>query len=69
MSRSKGAGGLADLIKRQGGERIRFFLLARITAAPCFSMSRRSKKRALAWKRFIDCSSDSHALPALTFML
>jgi cysteinyl-tRNA synthetase len=27
MSRSKGAGGLADLIKRQGGERIRFFLL------------------------------------------
>ena len=26
-SRSKGAGGLADLIKRQGGERIRFFLL------------------------------------------
>jgi cysteinyl-tRNA synthetase len=27
MSRSKGAGGLADLINRQGGERIRFFLL------------------------------------------
>jgi cysteinyl-tRNA synthetase len=27
MSSSKGAGGLADLIKRQGGERIRFFLL------------------------------------------
>lgn len=27
MSRSKGAGGLADLIRRQGGERIRFFLL------------------------------------------
>jgi cysteinyl-tRNA synthetase len=27
MSRSKGAGGLADLIKRQGGERVRFFLL------------------------------------------
>jgi cysteinyl-tRNA synthetase len=27
MSRSKGAGGLADLIKKQGGERIRFFLL------------------------------------------
>jgi cysteinyl-tRNA synthetase len=27
MSRSKGAGGLADLIKRQGGEQIRFFLL------------------------------------------
>ena len=27
MSRSKGAGGLADLIERQGGERIRFFLL------------------------------------------
>ncbi len=27
MSRSKGAGGLADLIGRQGGERIRFFLL------------------------------------------
>jgi cysteinyl-tRNA synthetase len=27
MSRSKGAGGLADLIKRQGGEKIRFFLL------------------------------------------
>jgi cysteinyl-tRNA synthetase len=27
MSRSKGAGGLANLIKRQGGERIRFFLL------------------------------------------
>jgi cysteinyl-tRNA synthetase len=27
ISRSKGAGGLADLIKRQGGERIRFFLL------------------------------------------
>jgi cysteinyl-tRNA synthetase len=27
MSRSKGAGGLADLIKNQGGERIRFFLL------------------------------------------
>jgi cysteinyl-tRNA synthetase len=27
MSRSKGAGGLADLIKRQGGERIRYFLL------------------------------------------
>jgi cysteinyl-tRNA synthetase len=27
MSRSKGAGGLAELIKRQGGERIRFFLL------------------------------------------
>jgi len=27
MSRSKGAGGLAYLIKRQGGERIRFFLL------------------------------------------
>ena len=27
MSRSKGAGGLADLIARQGGERIRFFLL------------------------------------------
>jgi len=27
MSRSKGAGGLADLIQRQGGERIRFFLL------------------------------------------
>lgn len=27
MSRSAGAGGLADLIKRQGGERIRFFLL------------------------------------------
>jgi cysteinyl-tRNA synthetase len=27
MSRSKGAGGLADLIKGQGGERIRFFLL------------------------------------------
>jgi cysteinyl-tRNA synthetase len=27
MSRSKGAGGLADLIHRQGGERIRFFLL------------------------------------------
>jgi cysteinyl-tRNA synthetase len=27
MSRSKGAGGLTDLIKRQGGERIRFFLL------------------------------------------
>ncbi|MEX2170682.1 MAG: cysteine--tRNA ligase [Pirellulales bacterium] len=27
MSRSKGAGGLADLIKQQGGERIRFFLL------------------------------------------
>jgi cysteinyl-tRNA synthetase len=27
MSRSKGAGGLADLIKRQGGQRIRFFLL------------------------------------------
>jgi cysteinyl-tRNA synthetase len=27
MSRSQGAGGLADLIKRQGGERIRFFLL------------------------------------------
>lgn len=27
MSRSKGAGGLADLISRQGGERIRFFLL------------------------------------------
>jgi len=27
MSRSKGAGGLADLITRQGGERIRFFLL------------------------------------------
>ncbi|MEN1681658.1 MAG: cysteine--tRNA ligase [Planctomycetota bacterium] len=27
MSRSKGAGGLADLIKSQGGERIRFFLL------------------------------------------
>ena len=27
MSRSKGAGGLAELISRQGGERIRFFLL------------------------------------------
>ena len=27
MSRSKGAGGLADLITSQGGERIRFFLL------------------------------------------
>ncbi|MFM7845582.1 MAG: cysteine--tRNA ligase [Planctomycetota bacterium] len=27
ISRSKGAGGLADLIARQGGERIRFFLL------------------------------------------
>ena len=27
MSRSKGAGGLATLIKKQGGERIRFFLL------------------------------------------
>jgi cysteinyl-tRNA synthetase len=27
MSRSKGAGGLADLIQKQGGERIRFFLL------------------------------------------
>jgi cysteinyl-tRNA synthetase len=27
MSRSEGAGGLADLIERQGGERIRFFLL------------------------------------------
>jgi cysteinyl-tRNA synthetase len=27
ISRSKGAGGLADLIRRQGGERIRFFLL------------------------------------------
>ena len=27
ISRSKGAGGLADLIQRQGGERIRFFLL------------------------------------------
>lgn len=27
MSRSKGAGGLADLIASQGGERIRFFLL------------------------------------------
>jgi cysteinyl-tRNA synthetase len=27
MSRSKGAGGLAELIRRQGGERIRFFLL------------------------------------------
>ena len=27
MSRSKGAGGLAELIARQGGERIRFFLL------------------------------------------
>jgi cysteinyl-tRNA synthetase len=27
MSRSKGAGGLADLINRQGGERVRFFLL------------------------------------------
>ncbi len=27
MSRSKGAGGLAQLIARQGGERIRFFLL------------------------------------------
>ena len=27
MSRSKGAGGLADLVARQGGERIRFFLL------------------------------------------
>ncbi len=27
MSRSSGAGGLADLIARQGGERIRFFLL------------------------------------------
>lgn len=27
MSRSKGAGGLADLIEQQGGEKIRFFLL------------------------------------------
>jgi cysteinyl-tRNA synthetase len=27
ISRSKGAGGLADLIREQGGERIRFFLL------------------------------------------
>ena len=27
ISRSKGAGGLAELIERQGGERIRFFLL------------------------------------------
>lgn len=27
MSRSKGAGGLAELIRKQGGERIRFFLL------------------------------------------
>jgi cysteinyl-tRNA synthetase len=27
LSRSKGAGGLADLIARQGGERLRFFLL------------------------------------------
>jgi cysteinyl-tRNA synthetase len=27
MSRSQGAGGLTDLIQRQGGERIRFFLL------------------------------------------
>jgi cysteinyl-tRNA synthetase len=27
ISRSKGAGGLADLIKEQGGERLRFFLL------------------------------------------
>ena len=27
ISRSKGAGGLAELIRRQGGERIRFFLL------------------------------------------
>ncbi len=27
MSRSKGAGGLAELLSRQGGERIRFFLL------------------------------------------
>ena len=27
ISRSKGAGGLADLIHRQGGERLRFFLL------------------------------------------
>ncbi|MBM4001806.1 MAG: cysteine--tRNA ligase [Planctomycetes bacterium] len=27
IGRSKGAGGLADLIERQGGERIRFFLL------------------------------------------
>ena len=27
MSRSKGAGGLAELISKQGGERIRFFLL------------------------------------------
>ena len=27
ISRSKGAGGLADLIRRQGGERLRFFLL------------------------------------------
>ncbi|MCB1214500.1 MAG: cysteine--tRNA ligase, partial [Deltaproteobacteria bacterium] len=27
ISRSKGAGGLADLIKAQGGERLRFFLL------------------------------------------
>ncbi len=27
ISRSKGAGGLADLIRQQGGERLRFFLL------------------------------------------
>jgi cysteinyl-tRNA synthetase len=27
ISRSKGAGGLADLIRRQGGERLRYFLL------------------------------------------
>jgi cysteinyl-tRNA synthetase len=27
ISRSKGAGGLADLIQREGGERLRFFLL------------------------------------------
>ena len=64
MSRSEGAGGLADVIAAQGGERIRFSCSGRTIAARSSMATRHSTKRRRPWKRFIASSSDSRKSPS-----
>ena len=64
ISRSKGAGGLAELIERQGGERSGSSCSGPTTAARSSSARKGSKKRGPLWKPFIGSSSVTSELPA-----
>ena len=61
ISRSKGAGGLADLIRRQGGNAFVSSCSARTTAARSSSVKKGSKKRVWPSRRF---TASSTAMPA-----